>query len=122
MGSQAPSTDRGASSAPARSGRHPWLTRDPARADVIVIVGHGLDRWCVAQTVLRNRLLEAQTSYHASELRSGALQVRHAGSCGGANDQHPAACQRAVVAAAIVTCTTQVRCYTACLRLTLSRE
>lgn len=74
--------------------QHPWLVSDAASADAIVITGHGFDRWCVAQTLLRNRILEAQTQYQNSELRDGNLCAgsSHVEACGA---PHTAVCKRA---------------------------
>ena len=41
---------------------HPWLVRNPQKADVVLLTGHGFDRWCVAQTTPRScRMLAAAT-------------------------------------------------------------
>ena len=75
---------------------HPWLVNNPSEADVVVIAGHGFDRWCVAQTLLRNKLLEAHTTYTKGEMSSGALCEANAAvdveECG---VPHGAACKRA---------------------------
>ena len=55
-----------------RDGSHPWLVADPRIADVVVLTGHGLARWCVASTILRNRALEEQRSWHKNELHGTA--------------------------------------------------
>lgn len=77
--------------------RHPWLVSNPREADVVLITGHGFDRWCVAQTVLRNRILEAQSDYRSSELRDGSLCASSFG--GGSGEAcgapHSPACKRA---------------------------
>ena len=73
--------------------QHPWLVSDPRDAEVVVLAGHGFDRWCVAQTVLRRRILEAQSQYQTSELQDGGLCTTGSPEACGA--PHSAACKRA---------------------------
>ena len=74
---------------------HPWLVKEPHAADVVVLVGHGFDRWCVAQTLLRNRILEAQTSYTNSELHGGALCANRSDAIEACGAPHANACKKA---------------------------
>jgi hypothetical protein len=74
---------------------HSWLTSDPHAADVVVITGHGLDRWCVAQTILRNRIMEAQTTYQQGELRTGTLCANRSAESEACGPPHSGACKRA---------------------------
>jgi hypothetical protein len=37
---------------------HPWLVPASEQHDVVVLTGHGLSRWCVASTILRERLVK----------------------------------------------------------------
>ena len=67
---------------------HPWLVADPKKADAVVLTGHGFARWCVASTILRNKLLEEHEHAIQNELRAAKRPAVDGGElCGNPSDE-----------------------------------